>query len=59
MQGEVQVGTWVTTLRTPQIAQMVANAGFDFLYIDMEHSCFSIETVGDLCFAAALAALAS
>lgn len=57
MQGEVQVGTWVTTLRTPQIARMVATAGFDFLYIDMEHSCFSIETVGDLCFAALAAGL--
>src|ERR1700676_2737806 len=57
MQGEVQMGTWVTTLRTPQIAQMIATAGFDFLYIDMEHSCFSIETVGDLCFAALAAGL--
>jgi 2-keto-3-deoxy-L-rhamnonate aldolase RhmA len=57
MQGEVQVGTWVTTLRTPQITQIIATAGFDFLYIDMEHSCFSIETVGDLCFAALAAGL--
>ena len=57
MQGEVQVGTWVTTLRTPQITQMIATAGFDFLYIDMEHSCLSIETVGDLCFAALAAGL--
>jgi 2-keto-3-deoxy-L-rhamnonate aldolase RhmA len=57
LRGEVQVGTWVTTLRTPQIAQMIATAGFDFLYIDMEHSCFSIETVGDLCFAALAAGL--
>jgi len=52
LRGEVQVGTWVTTLRTPQITQMIATAGFDFLYIDMEHSCLSMETVGDLCFAA-------
>ena len=50
--GEVQIGTWVNTLRTPVIAQIVATAGFDFMYIDMEHSCLSIETVGDLCFAA-------
>jgi 4-hydroxy-2-oxoheptanedioate aldolase len=57
MQGEIQVGTWVTTLRTPQIAQMIATAGFDFMYIDMEHSCLSIETVGDLCFAALAAGL--
>ena len=55
MAGEVQVGTWVNTLRTPHIAQMLATAGFDFMYIDMEHSSLSLETVGDLC-AAALAA---
>ncbi|HTU03125.1 MAG TPA: aldolase/citrate lyase family protein [Candidatus Sulfotelmatobacter sp.] len=52
LKGEVQVGTWVNALRTPQIAQMVATAGFDFMYIDMEHSAFSVETVGDLCYAA-------
>ena len=50
--GEVQIGTWVNVLRTPQIAQMLATSGFDFMYIDMEHSSLSIETVGDLCFAA-------
>lgn len=52
VKGEVQIGIWVTVLRTPQIAQMVATAGFDFMYIDMEHSILSIETVGDLCHAA-------
>ena len=57
MNGEVQIGTWVNTLRTPQIAQMLATAGFDFMYIDMEHSSFSIETVGDLCYAALAAGL--
>jgi 2-keto-3-deoxy-L-rhamnonate aldolase RhmA len=57
MQGEIQVGTWVTTLRTPQIAQMIATAGFDFVYVDMEHSSLSVETVGDLCFAALAAGL--
>ena len=57
MAGEVQVGTWITTLRVPQIAQMLATAGFDFVYIDMEHSSFSIETVGDLCYAALAAGL--
>jgi 2-keto-3-deoxy-L-rhamnonate aldolase RhmA len=57
MSGQVQIGTWITVLRTPQIAQMVATAGFDFMYIDMEHSIFSIETVGDLCFAALAAGL--
>jgi 2-keto-3-deoxy-L-rhamnonate aldolase RhmA len=57
MNGEVQVGTWITALRTPQITQMLATAGFDFVYIDLEHSAFSIETVGDLCYAALAAGL--
>jgi 2-keto-3-deoxy-L-rhamnonate aldolase RhmA len=57
MSGEVQVGTWVNTFRTPQIAQVLATAGFDFVYIDMEHSILSIETVGDLCYAALAAGL--
>lgn len=57
MNGEVQIGTWINVLRTPQITRMVATAGFDFLYIDMEHSILSIETVGDLCYAALAAGL--
>lgn len=57
MNGEVQIGTWINVLRTPQIAQMVATAGFDFMYIDMEHSILSIETVGDLCYSALAAGL--
>lgn len=55
--GKVQIGTWITSLGTPQITQMLATAGFDFVYIDMEHSAFSIETVGDLCYAALAANL--
>ena len=55
--GEVQIGTWLKALDTPQITQMIATAGFDFLYIDMEHSIFSIETVGNLCYAALAAGL--
>jgi 2-keto-3-deoxy-L-rhamnonate aldolase RhmA len=50
--GEVQVGTWVNTFQVPQLMQILATSGFDYVYIDMEHSRFSIETVGDLCFAA-------
>ena len=51
-EGRVQIGTWVTTLRSPQLPQILRSAGCDFIYIDMEHSDFSIETVGDLCSAA-------
>jgi len=55
--GKVQIGTWITALGTPQITRMMATAGFDFIYIDMEHSAFSIETVGSLCYAALAAGL--
>lgn len=56
-EGRVQIGTWVTTIRSPQLPQILATAGFDFIYIDMEHSGFSIETVGELCSAAQAAGL--
>lgn len=56
-EGQVQVGTWVTVIRTPHLATILATAGFDFIYIDMEHSSFSIETVGELCHAAQAAGL--
>lgn len=56
-EGKVQVGTWVSVLRTPQVARILATAGLDFIYIDMEHSNFSIETVGDLCCYAQAAGL--
>ncbi len=51
-EGKIQVGTWLTTFHSPQIVQIFVTAGFDFVYIDMEHSSFSIETVGNLCFTA-------
>ena len=57
MNDEVQIGTWVNVLGIPQITQMLASAGFDFMYIDMEHSSFSIQTVGNLCYAALAAGL--
>jgi 2-keto-3-deoxy-L-rhamnonate aldolase RhmA len=55
--GNVQIGTWVNTFSTPHITQVLATTGFDFIYIDMEHSSFSIETVGELCFSALLSGL--
>lgn len=50
--GKIQIGTWVTTLGTPQLPYVLASAGFDFIYLDMEHSSFSIETIGGMCVAA-------
>jgi 2-dehydro-3-deoxyglucarate aldolase/4-hydroxy-2-oxoheptanedioate aldolase len=51
--GEVQLGTWVTMVRTPGILTLLQAAGLDFARVDMEHGAFSMETVADM---AALAA---
>jgi 2-keto-3-deoxy-L-rhamnonate aldolase RhmA len=46
--GEVQVGTWVTMIRTPAVLTLLQTAGLDFVRVDMEHSSFSMETVADM-----------
>src|SRR2546428_13350237 len=46
--GEVQIGTWVTMIRTPAVLTLLKAAGPDFARIDMEHSPFSIEPVADM-----------
>lgn len=42
------VGTWITLCPHPRIAKLFAATGFDFVLIDMEHTDFSMETVGAL-----------
>jgi 2-keto-3-deoxy-L-rhamnonate aldolase RhmA len=46
--GEVQIGTWVTMIRTPAVLTLLRAAGLDFARVDLEHSAFSIETVADM-----------
>jgi 2-dehydro-3-deoxyglucarate aldolase/4-hydroxy-2-oxoheptanedioate aldolase len=46
--GEVQLGTWITMIRTPAVLTLLQAAGLDFARVDMEHSPFSMETVADL-----------
>lgn len=55
--GKVVIGTWILGMRTPYITKIIANAGFDYVQIDMEHSGMSMETVADLCFTASLSGL--
>lgn len=45
--GQLTVGSWIT-LGHPAIAEIYANAGFDWLVVDLEHSTISIEQAGDL-----------
>ena len=42
----------VKLVRGIEIAQIAKSAGFDTIYIDLEHSSFSLETTGQICMAA-------
>ena len=57
--GKVVIGTMVTAVRSPGIAQMLATSGFDFVIIDLEHSSFSIQTLEDIIWAAKAADICS
>lgn len=46
--GEVQLGTWITMIRTPAVLTLLQAAGLDFARVDMEYSPFSMETVADM-----------
>src|SRR6476659_1750374 len=46
--GEVQIGTWITMIRTPSVLTLLQAAGLDYARLDLEHSAFSIETVADM-----------
>ncbi len=51
-EGKVVFGPMVSEIRTPGIAVLFAQAGFDLFFIDMEHSSFSTETMSDMIVAA-------
>jgi 4-hydroxy-2-oxoheptanedioate aldolase len=51
-EGKVVIGPMVSEIRNPGIAILFAQAGFDFFFVDMEHSCFGYETVSDMILAA-------
>jgi 2-keto-3-deoxy-L-rhamnonate aldolase RhmA len=46
--GEIQIGTWITMIRTPSVLTLLQAAGLDYARLDTEHSAFSIETVADM-----------
>jgi len=45
--GQLTLGSWIS-LGHPAIAEIFANAGFDWLVVDLEHSTISMEQAGDL-----------
>jgi 2-keto-3-deoxy-L-rhamnonate aldolase RhmA len=50
-QGQLVVSMAVKLVRTIEIAEIARAAGFDSLYIDLEHSSFSLDTTGQICIA--------
>jgi 2-keto-3-deoxy-L-rhamnonate aldolase RhmA len=50
--GEVLSSMTVRLVRGVEIARIAKTAGFDSLYVDMEHSSFSLETTSQICMAA-------
>src|SRR5258707_4483481 len=50
--GEVVASMTVRLVRTVEITRIANTAGFDTLYVDLEHSSFSLETCGQICMAA-------
>ena len=50
--GELAVGMIVRLMRGVEIAAIAKSAGFDCLYVDLEHCSFSLETVSQICVTA-------
>jgi len=46
--GEVVLGMNVRLLRSGDIARLAKSTGHDFLFIDMQHSLYSVETIGHI-----------
>jgi 4-hydroxy-2-oxoheptanedioate aldolase len=55
---EMVASMTVRLVRSIEIARIARTAGFDTLYVDLEHSSFSLETCGQICMAAAEAGIA-
>ena len=55
--GEVVASITVRLVPTVEIVRIAKSAGFDSLYIDLEHSSFSLETTSQLCIMALEAGL--
>ena len=55
--GEVVYGCGLQVYRAPEIPRAFAAAGFDYVFIDMEHGSFNLETAHDMIIACKLAGI--
>jgi 2-keto-3-deoxy-L-rhamnonate aldolase RhmA len=56
--GELALGMGIRQARTVDIAHIAKTAGFDWLFIDMEHNSMSIDTAAQICAASLTAGIA-
>lgn len=56
-EGKVQLGCGFAQLRSPEVARILAAAGFHWTFLDSEHGGFDLETLQDLCQAAVAAGI--
>jgi 2-keto-3-deoxy-L-rhamnonate aldolase RhmA len=56
-EGKLQAGCSFGQLRSPEVARILAAAGFHWSYIDAEHGPFDLETLHEICRAAVTAGL--
>jgi len=52
LKGEAALGCALQVYRSPEIARTFAAAGFDYVFIDLEHGSFNLETAHDMIVAA-------
>lgn len=50
--GEVALSMTVKLTRSIEIVEIARTAGFDSIYIDLEHNSFSLDTAGQICISA-------
>ena len=56
-EGRLQLGTGFWQFRSPEVARILAAAGFQWAFVDTEHGGFDLESVQDICRVANLAGL--
>jgi 4-hydroxy-2-oxoheptanedioate aldolase len=50
--GELSLGVGIRVMHGVEVAKAMKSAGFDWLFIDLEHGALSIETASQMCLAA-------
>ncbi len=50
--GELAIGVGLRLARTVEIGRMMKTAGYDWLFVDMEHNSMSIDMAAQICIAA-------